>query len=610
MSNPEQKNEQTPFEAYNPEDEYTALELPADDEAPAAEDNAAEDTAADAPAEEPSEVPELQQPAAGTESPAAGTPPVGQPIPVQPPQSAAYPQPPAYPPYPYYGAPYGQPIPQQPPQAPSPYYPGYPPYYPPQGTAPVYPMPPYPPYPPQPQMVQPPQAASQAQPAAKPEREENPLVQRTADDEPTVKNDDRKRPPTSTATKLFLILLSALLVAMIAFFTVYIIQIAQKDKDDITKSEQDVKNYEDYLKDLSRYFSEYGDKDSDTPQSKVEEFDVEITLVEDKGETQQRDDDNKDTVGEPDPKAKGVEIVGLPKDKDNEKYSTQSAYESVSNSVVTVEVYKEKITDQLGDVIGSGTGTIISADGYLITNAHVIKNSKLYAVKIILNSGDSYQAKVIGYDTWTDLAVLKIDAKGLTPVVFGDSDLIEIGQDVIAIGSPGGEKFQNSLTKGIVSAVDREISVNKYIRYIQSDAAISPGNSGGPLCNIYGQVIGINTAKTTATYYEAMTFSIPSGTVIDTVNELLHYGYIRGRTRIGFSGTEVSAEEQYYYGTPAGIIIGSIDESGSLAGTDIKENDIITAVDGEAISSFQDIYVILSKHKPGDKLTLSVYRIE
>ena len=275
---------------------------------------------------------------------------------------------------------------------------------------------------------------------------------------------------------------------------------------------------------------------------------------------------------------------------------------------MTVVCYQEEITDDEKDIVAQGTGTIISEDGYIITNAHVIGNSRAYAINIVLNNKDKYPAKVVGYDTWTDLAVLKIDAKDLKAVSFGDSDLIEIGQDVIAVGSPGGEKFQNSLTKGIVSAVDRELSVNRYVRYIQSDAAISPGNSGGPLCNIYGQVIGITTAKTVATYYENMTFSIPSKTVEEIVGDLMHYGYVKGRCRIGITGTELAAEEYYYSESPSGIVISEIDESGSLAGTKLKSGDIITELDGQQITSFQDIYDVLADHKEGDKVTIKAQR--
>ena len=273
---------------------------------------------------------------------------------------------------------------------------------------------------------------------------------------------------------------------------------------------------------------------------------------------------------------------------------------------MTVICYQDKITDDIADAVSQGSGVIISSDGYLITNAHVIGNSRVYAVSILMNNGDKYQAQIVGYDTWTDLAVLKIDAKDLKAVTFGDSEKIAIGDDVIAVGSPGGKQFQNTLTRGVVSAVDRELSVNKNVRYIQCDAAISPGSSGGPLCNLYGQVIGITTAKAVAEHFESMTFSIPSATVEKIAGDLMHYGYVKGRTRIGFSGKELASGD--YSGAPAGVLVSKIDSEGSLAGTDIKEGDIITERDGKTITSFQDIYDVLNSHKPDDKVTVKAKR--
>lgn len=414
------------------------------------------------------------------------------------------------------------------------------------------------------------------------------------------------KPKTPTGTKVFIIILCAILAAMLIGFGAYISATASKESKktddrngfniiDGDNDDDNGFNFTPFDNNASGIYSDVSD---------------EITLVEDKGETQKRDDDNPESVGKPDENAKNITLEPQPKDKDDEKYSKQSSYEAVCDSVVTVVCYKEKITDDENDIVSQGTGTIISADGYIVTNAHVLSNSRIYAVNIVLNSGDKYQAKIVGYDTWTDLAVLKIDAKDLKPVTFGDSELVNVGDDVIAIGSPGGVKFQNSLTQGIVSAVDRELSINHYVRYIQSDSAISPGNSGGPLCNIYGQVIGITTAKTIATYYENMTFSIPSATVEEIVGDLMHYGYVKGRTRIGFSGNEVSQEEIYYYNYPAGIVVGTMDDTGSLAGSDIKEGDIITELDGKEITSFQDVYDVLSKHKAGDKIEIKAVRPE
>lgn len=423
---------------------------------------------------------------------------------------------------------------------------------------------------------------------------------------PDVVPQDRKG-QTSTATKVFLIILSALLLAMVGGFIVYIINASNHN----TANHQSNDPYAlfDDLDGSDNNFDILDDIGSN--ELKHSETEEEITLVADDGATQKRDTDNPDSIGSPDKNAKGIELKDLPKDAEKSaEYTAKSSFNVVVDSVVTITCYQDKITDNTEDLIGSGSGLIISADGYVITNAHVLGNSKQYAVNVTLNNGDKHQAKIVGYDTWTDLAVLKIDAKNLKPAEFGDSDKIEVGDDVIAIGSPGGAKYQNSLTQGVISAVDREISVSKCVRYIQSDAAINPGSSGGPLCNLYGQVIGITTAKTTAQYYESMSFSIPSSIVKDVVTDLLHYGYVPNRARIGFSGSEVDSEDMMYYGLPAGVIVSEIADDGALKGTGVKEGDIITAIDGEKISSFQDIYNILAQHKAGDKLKLSIYRVE
>ncbi len=417
-----------------------------------------------------------------------------------------------------------------------------------------------------------------------------------------------KKAPTSTGTKAFLIILSALMLAMVAGFIVYIINASGKEAPKNQESGQLIPQFDDKnIEDLPEDFGIIDNGDSELKHTELEE---EIKLVADDGATQKRDTDNPESVGTPDKNAKGIELKDLPKDADKSEHTAKTSFNALVDSVVTISCYKDKITENIYDIVSSGSGAIISADGYIVTNAHVLNNSKTFLVNVTLNNGKKYQAKIIGYDTWTDLAVIKIDAKDLKPVEFGDSDKVEVGDDVIAIGSPGGAKYQNSLTQGVISAVDREISVSKFVRYIQSDAAINPGSSGGPLCNLYGQVIGITTAKTTADNFESMSFSIPSATVKDVLSDLIHYGYIPDRSRIGFSGTEVSSEDKMYYGLPAGVIVGEISDDGALKGTKVQQGDIITAIDGEEIGSFQDIYNILSKHKAGDKVKLSIYRVE
>ncbi len=587
----------TPYPHYNPEDEYAPI-----DAQPAAEPETApvsHDTPAPAEPQEPEVIPTV---------PVQPVNPVHPVNPVQqeyrPPYEAA-PVQPAQPVQPDYGYPPQSQYPPQYPQAPQnqPFAP-YPQHAPvPQMHQPVNGQP-YPPYPPQ--------DVRYSQPMNMPRQNpqngypQNPYTQPQGYP-PYPQQAPQKPPkaPTPTGTKVFIIVLIALLAAMVIGFIVYVATAAKNTKPANTNPFDSNGSFPiDSGNDNNGFW--YGEDSLTDPQ----EIEDEITLVADNGDTQKRDTDNKDSIGTPDENAKPLTLEELPKDKDDSKYTTNSAYESVCDSVVTVKCFRDEITDNDRDLASSGSGTIISADGYIITNAHVIGNSKEYLVQVVLNSGDKYQAKIVGYDTWTDLAVLKIDGKDFKPVTFGDSKLINVGDDVIAIGSPGGEKFQNSLTRGIVSAVDRELSINRSVRYIQSDAAISPGNSGGPLCNIYGQVIGITTVKTIATNFENMSFSIPSDTVKEIVDDLMRYGYVQERTRIGFMGSEISQQDVYYYGFPQGVQISEIDESGSLAGSKLKEGDIITELDGAAVTSFQDIYDVLADHKPGDKISVKAIRYE
>ncbi len=302
-----------------------------------------------------------------------------------------------------------------------------------------------------------------------------------------------------------------------------------------------------------------------------------------------------------------IELEELPKDKNNTgKYTTQYAYKKVAESTIGVVCYDKGFT---GEPASQGTGIVITEDGYIATNSHVIGDSRTaYNVQVVTNDGTTYEAKVVGYDSRTDLAVLKVNAKNLTPAEFCDSDLVEVGIDVIAVGNPGGMDFQNSLTRGVVSALNRELGLSAQVTYIQTDAAINPGNSGGPLSNMYGQVIGITTAKISSEAVEGMGFAIPSRTVKEIVDDLMSQGYVSNRVRLGISGQAVSSAMQQYYDLPKGILIGEISEGGPCDNTELKVNDIITKIDDEEIDDFSDVYEILAKHKPNDKVVLTVYR--
>lgn len=308
---------------------------------------------------------------------------------------------------------------------------------------------------------------------------------------------------------------------------------------------------------------------------------------------------------------KGVVLESKPKDADtNKSYTAESAFNKVSDSVVGIVGYTDEITT-VENSATQGSGIILTSDGYVVTNAHVIGNSKTaYLLQVVTSDGKSYNAGVVGYDSRTDIAVLKMDnAKDLKAAAFGNSENIELGEDIIVVGNPGGLDYQNSITKGIVSAVDRKMSSTSLVKYIQTDAAINPGNSGGPIVNLYGQVVGIATAKIVSEKYEGMGFAIPSATAKDIIDTLMKKGYVEGRVKIGITGSNVSSDVASAYGIPMGIMVDEISKDGPCYGTELKTDDIITGVDDKEIQSFSDIYEILETHKPGDKIVIKYYRM-
>ena len=304
----------------------------------------------------------------------------------------------------------------------------------------------------------------------------------------------------------------------------------------------------------------------------------------------------------------GLELQSVPSDSNSEKYNAEYSYNMVSKSVVGIVCYSGEITD-VSQCTNQGSGTVISKDGYIVTNSHLINNSKTdYAIQVVTYDGKTYTAGVVGFDSRTDLAVLKADANDLVPAQFENSKDMQVGSGVIAIGNPGGIGYQNSLTRGVISAFDRTVASNTSVKYIQTDAAINPGNSGGPLCNMYGRVIGINTSKIVSEKYEGMCFAIPTETVKAITDDLIRQSYVKGRVRLGVVGVAVTAADRSAYGFPAGIMVENIDENGPLKDSGIQQYDIVTKINGESVANFGDIYTQLEKYKPGDKVTLEVYR--
>ena len=275
-------------------------------------------------------------------------------------------------------------------------------------------------------------------------------------------------------------------------------------------------------------------------------------------------------------------------------------------SVITVDNVNYMNSDS-----GEGSGIILKSDGYIVTNSHVIGDSSKYDVSVITSDGKTYDAKVVGYDVRSDLAVLKIDATGLPECELGDSSQLVLGDYVMAIGNPGGRQFAGSVTLGIVSGVDRIIDTDNMVstsamRYIQTDAAINPGNSGGALVNMYGQVIGINTSKIAATGYEGMGFAIPSLKVKEIVTDLISYGYVEGRVKLGITCTTISSAYESQ-GIPAGLQIYDINSDSDMNGK-AQKYDIITHCEGKRITELSQLQDIMSEKKAGDTIKLTIYR--
>lgn len=248
---------------------------------------------------------------------------------------------------------------------------------------------------------------------------------------------------------------------------------------------------------------------------------------------------------------------------------------------------------------GSGSGIIISDDGYIVTNQHVIDGAT--EVEVVLNTGTTYKAEIVGQDEKTDLAVLKITPENetLTAAVLGDSTTVEVGELAVAIGNPMGMEFSGSVTAGIISAVNRTMTIdNRTYNLIQTDAAINSGNSGGALINQYGEVIGINSVKLSSEGVEGMGFAIAISEAKPIINDLMQSGHVTGRPLVGIGITE----------TRYGLFISSIQEGSGAEEAGLQVNDMILEVDGQKVTSTSEVNEIRDAKKPGDYLTFKILR--
>ena len=275
---------------------------------------------------------------------------------------------------------------------------------------------------------------------------------------------------------------------------------------------------------------------------------------------------------------------------------------------------------EIRQVRATGTGFIITEDGYIVTNAHVVYNEEYDAgeaidVSVLFSDESEHEASIIAYDTETDIAVLKVDEKGLKPAVLGDSDELRVGELVVAVGNPLGFDLFGTVTSGIVSALNRKIDINeKNIDLIQTDAAINSGNSGGPLLNSCGQVIGINSAKMSASYssnmasVEGLCFAIPMKEAKTIIDDLINYRYVTGRPQIGINTDDISEAQSRFWNVPVGVHVVTVYKDSAAYQAGIEVGDVIIDIEGTAVSNARELNEVKNKYKAGDTITLTVYR--
>ncbi len=287
----------------------------------------------------------------------------------------------------------------------------------------------------------------------------------------------------------------------------------------------------------------------------------------------------------------------------------------VKPSVVGISSYVRSRTSY--QTYSAGSGIILTKDGYIVTNAHVITvestGKAVDRIQVYLNNEESYTGTIVGVDSRSDLAVIKIHANNLTPAEFGDSTTVEVGEHVLAIGNPSGMQLAGSVTDGIVSGVDRMIrssSAGYSMSCIQTNAAINPGNSGGALVNAFGQVIGINSAKIVAEGYEGIGFAIAISEAKPIIDSLIANGYVEGRVKIGITYVVIDEFTAALNKVPQGLQVVGIEENLPVTESGLELYDIITKIDGKDVTSTEEINDFLKNKSPGGKVELTVYRLD
>ncbi len=310
---------------------------------------------------------------------------------------------------------------------------------------------------------------------------------------------------------------------------------------------------------------------------------------------------------------KGIDTVTTSTTADGGDLTSAQVAALVKDSVVEINTEYTTVSMWYQYVSGgAGSGVVISEDGYIITNNHVICGSDgttiAEKITVRLTDGSEYEATVVGTDADADIAIIKIDKTGLTPAVMGDSDKLSVGEDVIAVGNPLGE-LGGSVTNGIISALDREISVNGVeMNLLQTNAAVNPGNSGGGLFNMRGELIGVVNAKSSGDGVEGLGFAIPVNDALNVAEQLMQYGYVKGKVVIGISLYDVTDASMARYLGLSGYGTYITDVTEGYNDDVLQVGDRIISINGQEISSGEDVTAIVKKSSVGDKLTFQVSR--
>ncbi len=300
----------------------------------------------------------------------------------------------------------------------------------------------------------------------------------------------------------------------------------------------------------------------------------------------------------------------------NGKYTIEGLANIIKPQIVEIYTYETKNSEE---IVGSGSGIIISDDGYIVTNTHVLDGMEKYMVKTF--DGKTYNAEISGRDAKTDISVIKIDARGLIPAQFGNSDEVVQGESVVVVGNPAG--LNGSITDGIVSGLNRKIRTAETgfeMDCIQTNAAISPGNSGGALVNMYGQVIGITSSKYATTYTEGLGFAITINEAKPIIEELITKGYVSGRVRIGITFytsyanyMNIMFEEEFGFEIPKelehSLWIEEISKDCDISNTELKANDFILEMNGQPVSDYSGIETAIKDKVGGDTVTAKCARV-